>query len=84
MTEVAERTCTLAALEDCDWYVLGFFNTAAAEAAKSPQPCPTLCALWTAAHQAPLSTGFSRQEYWSGLPFLSPSSTLGSRKYRLT
>ena len=22
--------------------------------------------LWTAAHQAPLSTGFSRQEYWSG------------------
>ena len=30
-----------------------------------------LCAtLWTAAHQAPPSTGFSRQEYWSGLPFL--------------
>ena len=24
---------------------------------------------WTAAHQAPLSMGFSRQEYWSGLPF---------------
>ena len=24
---------------------------------------------WTVAHQAPLSTGFSRQEYWSGLPF---------------
>ena len=23
---------------------------------------------WTAAHQAPLSMGFSRQEYWSGLP----------------
>ena len=28
--------------------------------------------LWTVAHQAPLSTGFSRQEYWSGLPFPSP------------
>ena len=27
---------------------------------------------WTVAHQAPLSMGFSRQEYWSGLPFLSP------------
>ena len=27
---------------------------------------------WTAAHQAPLSTGFSRQEYRSGLPFTSP------------
>ena len=28
--------------------------------------------LWTLAHQAPLSVGFSRQEYWSGLPFPSP------------
>ena len=26
--------------------------------------------LWTVAHQAPLPMGFSRQEYWSGLPFL--------------
>ena len=26
----------------------------------------------TAAHQAPLSLGFSRQEHWSGLPFPSP------------
>ena len=27
---------------------------------------------WTVAYQAPLSTGFSRQECWSGLPFPSP------------
>ena len=27
--------------------------------------------LWTVAHQVPPSIGFSRQEYWSGLPFLS-------------
>ena len=27
---------------------------------------------WTVAHQARLSIGFSRQEYWSGLPFPSP------------
>ena len=27
---------------------------------------------WTVAHQAPLSTGFSRQEYWSGLPCRPP------------
>ena len=27
---------------------------------------------WTAAHQAPLSMGFSRQEYWSGLPHPPP------------
>ena len=28
--------------------------------------------LWTVAHQAPSSMGFSRHEYWSGLPFPSP------------
>ena len=27
---------------------------------------------WTIAHQAPLSTGFSRQDYWSELPCPSP------------
>ena len=35
--------------------------------------CVRLCATpETAAHQAPLSLGFSRQEHWSGLPFPSP------------
>ena len=29
---------------------------------------------WTVAHQLPRSMGFSRQEYWSGLPFLSPEN----------
>ena len=29
---------------------------------------------WTVARQAPLSMGFSRQEYWSGLPFPSPGA----------
>ena len=32
----------------------------------------TLCDPWTIARQAPLSTGFSGQEYWRGLPFPSP------------
>ena len=32
--------------------------------------------LWTVAYQAPTSMGFSRQEYWSGLPFLSPGDLL--------
>jgi len=27
---------------------------------------------WTAAHQAPLYMGISRQEYWNGMPFPSP------------
>ena len=31
---------------------------------------------WTAARQAPLSMGFSRQEYWSGLIFPSPGNLL--------
>ena len=34
--------------------------------------CPTLATPWTVACQAPLSMGFSRQGYWSGLPFPSP------------
>ena len=33
--------------------------------------CPTLVTPWTVIHQAPLSMGFLRQEYWSGLPFPS-------------
>ena len=35
--------------------------------AQSLQPCLTLCNPMDVAHQAPLSMGFSRQEYWSGL-----------------
>ena len=34
--------------------------------------CPTLVTPWIVAYQAPLSMGFSRQEYWSGLPCPSP------------
>ena len=50
----------------------------------APRPC--VCQLlscvqlfgtpWTVAHQAPLSMGFPRQEYWSGLPFPSPGYLL--------
>ena len=35
---------------------------------------------WTAAHQAPPSVGFSRQEYWSGLPFPSPNMKVKSER----
>ena len=34
--------------------------------------CTTFATPWTVAHQSPLSMGFSRQEYWNGLPFPSP------------
>ena len=36
------------------------------------QSCPTLCDPWTVARQAPLSMGFSWQEYKSGVPLPSP------------
>ena len=44
-------------------------NNIACVHAKLLQSCPTLCDPWTVAHQALLSMGFSRQGYWSGLPF---------------
>ena len=40
------------------------------------QSCPTLATPRTAAYQAPLSMGFSRQKYWSGVPLPSPVSCL--------
>ena len=36
------------------------------------QSCPISATQWTVAHHALVSTGFSRQEYWSGLPFPPP------------
>ena len=38
---------------------------------KSLSRVPLLVTPWTAAHQAPQSMGFSRQEYWSGVPLPS-------------
>ena len=39
---------------------------------KSHSRVQLFVALWTVAHQPPLALGFSRQEYWSGLPVPSP------------
>ena len=39
---------------------------------KSPSRVRLLATSWTVAYQAPLSMGFSRQEYWSGVPLPSP------------
>ena len=43
--------------------------------AKSLSCVQLLATLWTVAHQAPLSMGFSRQEYWSGLSFPPPGDS---------
>ena len=40
--------------------------------------CLALATLWTVACQVPLSMRFSKQEYWSGLPFPSPGYLLNS------
>ena len=48
-----------------------FFSISESES-EVTESYPTLCDTWTVAHQAPLSMGFSRQEYWSGLPFPFP------------
>ena len=44
---------------------------------------PLFANLCTAAYQAPLPMGFSRQEYWSGLPLPSPNSMLTNPKSRI-
>ena len=49
---------------------MGFGRNDAAAAAESPQSCPTYPI--DGSPQAPLSLGFSRQKYLSGLPFPSP------------
>ena len=44
------------------------------------QSCLTLPTPWTAAHQAPPSIGFSRHEYWSGVPLPLPTVALVKRE----
>ena len=46
--------------------------------------CPTLATPWTVACQAPLSMGFSRQEYWTRLPFPSPPMDINKREKDMT
>ena len=51
----------------------GFINISEGESeSEVTQSCLTLCNLMDCSHQAPPSMGFSRQEYWGGLPFPSP------------
>ena len=40
--------------------------------------------LWTVARQAPLSMGFSRQEYWGGLPFPPPGDLPNPGMYSMS
>ena len=62
------RPCLLSNIPGAMCYVLSGFSHV-----------PLSVTLWTVACQAPLSMGFSRQEYWSGLPHLSASDLLYPR-----
>ena len=48
------------------------FTSSMCVCVKSLSRVQLFATLWTVAHQALLSMGYSRQEYWSGLPFPSP------------
>ena len=53
-------------------FVIAFLRKSRKVKMKSLSRIQLFETLWTVAHQAPQSMGFSRQEYWSGLPFPSP------------
>ena len=55
----------------CPWFKIPTEQVSSV-CAKSFQSCLLFAMLWAVACQAPLSMGFSRQEYWNGLPCPSP------------
>ena len=62
-----------------EWVAISFSNAwkwKVKSESEVAQLCPTLATPWTAAYQAPLSMGFSRQESWSGVPSPSPTCFL--------
>ena len=70
-TERAQKDCithTVPNSRVCSWLPHGRVGGVGLVA----QLCPTLVAPWTVAHQAPVSMGCPREEYWSGLPLPSP------------
>ena len=58
-----------------EWVAISFSNAWKWKGKVKSLSCVRLFATpWTAAYQAPPSVGFSRQEYWSGLPLPSPEA----------
>ena len=65
-----------------EWVAISFSNAGKWKVrVKSLSRVRLLATPWTAAHQAPPSMGFSRQEYWSGLPLPSPHPVLVPVKF---
>jgi len=64
-----------------EWVAISFSNAWKWKVkVKSLSRVQLLVTPWTAAYQAPPSMGFSRQEYWSGVPSPSPIQTVGDIK----
>ena len=60
-----------------EWVAISFSNAWKWKVkVKSLSSVRLLATPWTAAYQAPPSMGFSRQEYWSGLPLPSPNTSI--------
>ena len=60
-----------------EWVAISFSNAWKWKVKVKSLSCVRLLATpWTAAHQAPPSMGFSRQEYWSGVPLPSPNKKI--------
>ena len=63
-----------------EWVAISFSSAWKWMKVKSLSRVQLLATPWTAAYQAPLSMGFSRQEYWSGVPLPSPIEMWKSRQ----
>ena len=59
-----------------EWVAISFSNAGKRKVKVKFSHVRLFTTPWTAAHQAPLSMGFSRQEYWSGVPLPSPRRIL--------
>jgi len=67
-----------------EWVAISFSNAWKGKVkVKSLSRVQLFATPWTAAHQAPLSMGFSRQEYWSGWPLSSPMGWLLRSNYSI-
>ena len=67
-----------------EWVAISFFNAWKWKVkGKLLSLVQLLATPWTAAHQAPPSMGFSRQEYWSGVPSPSPIWHYAAKSFQL-
>ena len=65
-----------------EWVAISFSNAWKWKVKVKSLSCVQLLAIpWTADHQAPPSMGFSRQEYWSGVPLPSPPNHCTTREF---